>query len=150
VLAHTGVTEVNPTISDTQGAVEIVNQETVNVDFFNSHVQKSEKKKDEMMPETDQCSQSCFHMFTSMEIGEMISCFLLAYLLIANWGRLSLWGHKKWIKMKEKSRKAATALEEANALEEEKRIQACVDQRVAGISEAGGSSHASPVRVSIS
>ena len=157
VLGHTTTTDVNPIITDNQGKVEIIHEETVNVDLFNSHSSaKSEIKGDEK-PVEDQCSQSCFHYFTSMEIGEMIACLLLAYLLIANWTRISMWGHKKWIKMKKTANEREIAREAVRQDEEEKRIQAEVQgrlelQRVAGISsnpEAGGSNQAPAIRVDI-
>ena len=46
ILGHTSHTAVTcDTIQDTQGSVEIINEETVNVDFFNSHTAKKSEIK---------------------------------------------------------------------------------------------------------
>ena len=58
--SHTAIT-CNPTIQDTQGSVEVINEETYNIDFFNSRVaKKSEIKEDEKHEiDTEPCSQTC-------------------------------------------------------------------------------------------
>ena len=162
ILGHTSHTAVtcNPIIKDTQGSVEIINEETVNVDFFNSHsAVKSENKGDEKPVDADPCSQSCFHYFTSMEIGEIISFLLLGYLIIANWTRISMWIHKKWMGIRKAANEREIAREAARRDQEEERIQAEVQgrlelQRVAVIpadpEQAGGSHQAPAIRVDIS
>ena len=129
VLGHTTTTDVNPIITDNQGKVAIIHEETVNVDLFNSHSSKSEIKGDEKTME-DQCSQSCAHYFTSMEIGEMIACVLLAYLMLSNWTRISMFCHKKWIKLKIKKNEREIQAEAVRQAEEEERIQSEVLERL--------------------
>ena len=120
---------------------------------------KSENKGDVKPGDADQCSQSCFHYFTKMEIGEIISFLLLGYLIIANWTRISMWIHKKWIKIKKTQNEREIAREAARRDQEEERIQAEVQgrlelQRVAVIpsdpEQAGGSNQAPAIRVDIS
>ena len=160
VLGHTTHTAVNPIITDTEGSVEIINEETVNVDFFNSHsAVKSENKGDVKPVDADQCSQSCFHYFTKMEIGEIISFLLLGYLMLANWTRISMWLHKKWITIKKTQNERESAREADRRDQEERRIQAQVQERLElqGVAvvpsdpePAGGSHQAPAIRVDIS
>ena len=157
--SHTAVT-CNPVIQDTQGSVEIINEETVNVDFFNSHTaERSEIKGDKKPVDADPCSQTCAHYFSSMEIGEMISFILLGYLIIANWGRISMWIHKKWVGIRKAAKEREMAREAARKDQEEERIRAEVEgrlelQRVAVVpsdhEQAGGSHQAPAIPVDLS
>ena len=153
---HSTPAVCNPIISNNEGQVEIVNDNTVEVDFFNSHSVKSEKAGDEKT--ADSCSQSCFHYFTKIEIGELISFLLLGYLLLANWTRISMWCHKKWKKISAARAERESALAAARRLQEEERIQSEVLerlelQRVAVIpveqEQAGGGAQAPAIRVDV-
>ena len=154
---HSTPTACNPIVSNNEGQVEIINDNTVEVDFFNSHsAVKSENKYDEKT--ADSCSQSCFHYFTKIEIGELISFLLLGYLLLANWTRISMWCHKKWKKISAARAERESALAAARRLQEEERIQSEVLerlelQRVAVIPVeqelAGGGAQAPAIRVDV-
>ena len=132
-MGHTSYMAVTcNTIQDTQGSVEIINEETVNVDFFNSHTAKKSEIKGDKKPEvdTEPCSQTCAHYFSSMEIGEMISFILLGYLIIANWGRISMWIHKKWVEIKKAANEREMAREQERRDLEEERIRAEIEGRL--------------------
>ena len=142
-------TDVTPIISANQGQVEIVNENTVNVDLFNSHASKSETIGNEKTMD-DPCSQSCFHFFTSMEIGEIIACVLLVYLMLSNWTRISLFCHKKWIKMRKARNERETQAEAVKKAEEEERIQSLLLERLELQKVSPNPEQAQEIRVDIS
>ena len=80
----------------------------------------------------------------------MIACLLLAYLLIANWTRISMYCHKKWIKMKIKKNEREIQAEAVRQDEEEKRIQAEVQGRLEAQRGAPNQEQAPAIRVDIS
>ena len=142
-------TDVTPIITANQGQVEIVNENTVNVDLFNSHASKSETIGNEKTMD-DPCSQSCFHFFTSMEIGEIIACVLLVYLMLSNWTRISLFCHKKWIKMRKARNERETQAEAVKKAEEDERIQSLLLERLELQKVSPNPEQAQEIRVDIS
>ena len=59
-------------------------------------------------------TESCPHFFSNLELLEIIALFVLAFLLIWNWGTISFWISKKI----QKRSRAAAAIAEAKAAEE--------------------------------
>ena len=87
-----------------------------------------------------------------MEIGEIISFLLLGYLIIANWTRISLWLHRKWIGIKKASAERESVALAARREEEERRIRAEVELELARVAvvpsdqgQAGNQAPAIPV-----
>ena len=60
----------------------------------------------------------------------MISFILLGYLTIANWGRISMWIHKKWVEIKKAANEREMAREQEKRDLEEKRIRAEIEGRL--------------------
>ena len=134
MLAHTSHTAISCNdIQGTKGNVEIINEESVSVDFFNSHHEEISEKGEEKSENEDPCSQSCFHYFTKMEIGEIISFVLLGYLIVANWTKISLWLHRKWIGIKKAAAERESAALAAKREEEERRIRAEIELELARV-----------------
>ena len=135
---HTAVT-CNPTIQDNQGSVEVISEETYNIDFFNSHTAKKSEIKEDEKPDgdTEPCAQTCAHYFSSLEVGEMISFILLGYLTIANWGRITMWIHKKWLEIRKTANERKMAKAEARRVLEKKSIRAELELERAAVESEG-------------
>ena len=77
----------------------------------------------------------------------MISFILLGYLTIANWGRISMWIHKKWVEIKKAANEREMAREQEKRDLEKKRMRAEIElERVAVVPsdpELAGGSHQS-------
>ena len=150
--SHTAAT-CNPTIQDNQGSVKVISEETYNIDFFNSHTAKKSEIKENEKPDgdyTEPCAQTCAHYFSSLEVGELISFILLGHLTIANWGRISMWIHKKWLEIKKAANEREMAKAEARRNLEKKSIRAEIELERAAVgskgimqNEAAGGSHQS-------
>ena len=95
-----------------------------------SEIKENEKPDGEY---AEPCAQSCAHYFSSLEVGELISFILLGYLTIANWGRITMWAHKKWLEI----RKAANERKMAKAEARKKSIKAELALEMAAVESEG-------------
>ena len=109
--------QLTTAVQDNSGG-KIINLEehSISFDFLNNDARGAKTTKESCPTMTE----SCPHYFSNMEVLEVVALFVLGFLLIWNWGKISLWITKKI----QKRSKRQAAIAEGNAAkekEEEKR-----------------------------
>ena len=106
IMGHQGTTCIDPIIEGNEGEVAVMNENIVNVDFFNSH---TEKVADTKALAEGTCDQTCSHFFSGLEVGEIISFILLGVLTLRFWGQISMWCLNQFREMRKSVQSSKTA-----------------------------------------